>query len=126
MLGEEFSGQAVYRAAFESPAAGDAELDLGEVHNCCSVKLNGGDVGVKYAGPYRWRVVLRQGSNKLEVTVANAPVNALSPSHFRRYVAAAYPPESPYERRVKVFNADGHESGLYGPVRVRLQKGVEE
>ena len=126
VLGEEFSGQVVYRAAFDSPAAGDAELDLGEVHNCCSVKLNGGDVGVKYAGPYRWRVVLRQGRNSLEVTVANAPVNALSPSHFRRYVAAAYPPESPYEWRVKVFNADGHESGLYGPVRVRLQKGVEE
>ena len=97
VLGEEFSGQVVYRAAFDSPAAGDAELDLGEVHNCCSVKLNGSDVGIKYAGPYRWRVVLRQGVNKLEVTVANAPVNALSPPHFRRYVAAAYPPESPYE-----------------------------
>ena len=121
LLGEEFSGQVVYRVTFNSPAAGDAVLDLGEVHNCCSVKLNGSDVGTKYAGPYNWRVTLRQGENELEVTVANAPVNALSAPHFRRYVAAAYPPESPYEFRVKVFNVDGHESGLYGPVRVQLK-----
>ena len=120
VLGEEFSGHVVYRTSFDSPAAGDAVLDLGEVHNCCAVRLNGSDVGSKYAGPYVWRVSLRQGVNKLEVAVANAPVNALAPQHFRRYVAAAYPPESPYEWRVGKFNADGHESGLYGPVRVQL------
>ena len=119
VLGEEFSGRVVYRVAFESPVAGEAELDLGEVHNCCSVRLNGQPVGAKYAGPYTWRVALRRGVNKLEVTVANAPVNALAPSHFRRYVTAAFPPESPYEKRVRKFNESGHESGLYGPVRVR-------
>ncbi len=82
------------------------------------MRLNGQPVGAKYAGPYTWRVALRRGVNKLEVTVANAPVNALAPSHFRRYVTAAFPPESPYEKRVRQFNASGHESGLYGPVRV--------
>ena len=119
-LGEEFSGQAVYRASFDSASDSEAVLDLGEVHNCCSVRLNGRDVGCKYVGPYVWRVALRKGANDLEVTVANAPVNALSPQHFRRYVAAAYPPETPYEWRVRKFNVDGHESGLYGPVRVQL------
>ena len=123
LLGEEFSGRVAYRAAFDSPAAGAAELDLGEVHNCCSVRLNGEDLGAKYAGPYRWRATLRRGINKLEVTVANAPVNALAPPHFRRYVAAAFPPESAYEKRVRKFNESGHESGLYGPVRVTLGDG---
>ena len=119
LLGEEFSGRVIYRVAFNSPAEGEAELDLGEVHNCCSVRLNGQDIGAKYAGPYTWRAALRRGVNKLEVTVANAPVNALAPLHFRRYVAAAFPPESSYEKRVRKFNECGHESGLYGPVLVK-------
>ena len=126
VLGEEFSGRVTYRVAFRSPAAGEAELDLGEVHNCCAVKLNGQDIGAKYAGPYTWRVPLRRGVNELEVMVANAPVNALAPAHFRRYVAAAFPPESPYEKRVRKFNESGHESGLYGPVRAKLCRANRE
>ena len=119
-LGDEFSGLVVYRTVFNSPVAGEAELDIGEVHNCCSARLNGQSLGTKYMGPYKWRVKLRHGDNELEVSVANAPVNALAPAHFRRYVAAAFPPESYYEQRVRAFNACGHESGLYGPVRIRL------
>ena len=62
---------------------------------------------------------VKKEDGTFEVTVANAPVNALAPAHFRRYVTAAFPPESPYEKRVRKFNESGHESGLYGPVRVR-------
>ena len=101
---------------------GEAELDLGEVHNCCEVRLNGRVVGAKYVGPYRWRIDLRKGTNELEVTVANAIVNAVASPRVRRYIYSAFPPESVYEQRVKDFNLSGHESGLYGPVTIRKNR----
>ena len=122
ILGEEFSGRVAYRVRFEAQAGGEAELDLGEVHNCCEVRLNGRAIGAKYVGPYRWRIDLRNGTNELEVTVANAIVNAVASPRVRRYIYSAFPPESVYERRVKDFNSSGHESGLYGPVTIRTKK----
>ena len=119
-LGDEFCGRVLYRIVFDSPEAGGAELDLGEVHNCCAVRLNRHDIGARYVGPYRWRVRLVKGRNELEVTVANAIVNAVSPERVRNYIYSAFPPMSPYETRVKAFNGGGHDSGLYGPVRIRF------
>ena len=123
LFGEEFSGRIAYRTAFESPTAGAAELDLGEVHNCCSVRLNGKDVGMRYAPPHRFRVELAKGTNVLEVTVANSLANALAPTPVQEYVRKRFSVNKHYASYAEKFNVLGHESGLYGPVRLTFGKG---
>ena len=121
LFGEEFSGRIAYRTAFDSPAAGEAELDLGEVHNCCTVRLNGKDVGMRYAPPYRFRVELAKGANVLEVTVANSLANALASEAVQECVRKRFKVKSHYAKYAQQFNGQGHESGLYGPVRLTMQ-----
>jgi len=121
-FGEEFSGRVAYRKTFVSPCAGAAELDLGDVCNGCSVKMNGRPAGAGYGRPYRFAVEVEKGTNVLEVTVANSLVNALSPQYVRDYIYSAFPPRSYYERFATVFNRDGHESGLIGPVRLAFKE----
>ena len=123
LFGEEFSGRIAYRTAFESPTAGAAELDLGEVHNCCSVRLNGKDAGMRYAPPHRFRVELAKGTNVLEVTVANSLANALAPTPVQEYVRKRFSVNKHYASYAEKFNVLGHESGLYGPVRLTFGKG---
>ncbi|MBP5638561.1 MAG: hypothetical protein J6X55_03720 [Victivallales bacterium] len=119
VLGDEFAGTACYKTTFESPEATKATLDLGRVCQTASVKLNGKVLPERFFGPFRYDVELKKGKNTLEITVANALANATSPQWVRDYVEKAFPPRSPYEDRVVVFNKSNHESGLYGPVTIQ-------
>lgn len=121
-FGEEFSGRVAYRTRFVSPRRARGILDLGEVKNACEVSLNGRRVGIGYGAPYRFEVEVEEGENVLEVVVANSLVNALAPRHVRDYIYEAFPPRSYYERYAETFNRDGHGSGLYGPVSIRLER----
>jgi alpha-L-rhamnosidase len=79
-----FSGTAVYAARFEwkdDPKAGatQALLDMGELHDIVSVKLNGVDLGVLWHQPWRMDLsrALKQGENNLEISVTNNWANRL-------------------------------------------------
>ncbi|RRJ96937.1 hypothetical protein Ga0100231_024605 [Opitutaceae bacterium TAV4] len=78
-----FSGAAVYRAEFLNKGGADgrrAELLLGEVCDIAAVRLNDRDLGVAWTAPWRLSIpagVLREGANKIEITVANRWVNRL-------------------------------------------------
>lgn len=57
-----------------------AELLLGEVCDIAAVRLNDRDLGVAWTAPWRLSIpagVLREGANKIEITVANRWVNRL-------------------------------------------------
>ena len=117
-LGNTFSGKVRYVKEFDCGEAREWWLDLGEVKWCCSVKLNGVEVGTKFFGPYRLRVKTAKGRNVLEVTVANMLCNAL-PDEVRDRIAHDFPPRSGYDMRQRVFDCENNQSGLFGPVTMR-------
>lgn len=122
-LGDDFSGDAVYALEFTSPVDGPAVLDLGEVLYACSVTLNGKAAGRQFFGPFRFAVTVRQGVNRLAVTVSNTLANAIAPDAVERYWATSCPPVSPYESRQRVSERDSLASGMLGPVRLILPGG---
>jgi hypothetical protein len=115
-----YSGTAVYRQEFDlgaSPAPGERLLlDLGEVHEISSVRLNGIDLGVVWAKPARVDITpaVKAGANALEITVVNLWPNRLIGD-------AGLPPEKRFtETNMHKFTAATPllASGLLGPVEV--------
>ena len=113
-----YSGAAVYRKKFDLaslPAAGTRLLlDLGEVHEAASVRLNGVDLGVLWTRPARVDITraARAGANELEVTVVNLWPNRLIADE-------SLPPEKRLtETNIHKFSAATplYPSGLLGPV----------
>ena len=115
-----YSGTAIYRKRFALaalPAAGQRLLlDLGEVHEIASVRLNGVDLGVVWTKPARADLTqaARAGENDLEVTVVNLWPNRLIGDD-------SLPPEKRFtETNVRKFKSATplYPSGLIGPVRL--------
>ncbi|MEJ5250880.1 MAG: glycosyl hydrolase [Armatimonadota bacterium] len=79
-----FSGTATYRKEVQVPAqwlqrSRRVYLDLGRVEVVASVMVNGKQAGILWKPPFRIDVtnMLRPGSNRIEVTVANLWVNRM-------------------------------------------------
>jgi hypothetical protein len=119
-----FSGTATYRHTFqgESPRADERVwLDLGHVANIAEVRLNGRQVGVVWAAPFRLDITphLQAGANLLEVEVTNTWFNRLVfeeslPVAERKTWTHAAPPA----------NTPLRPAGLIGPVRLRVGKVI--
>ena len=119
-LGETFCGEVRYRTVFCATRTGVAEIDFGKVCGCCcGLAVNGTSIGKLFTGPYRWRVNLRQGDNEIVLTVASTLVNLVKDERQRDEIYRKFPPVSFFEKFYRQFNRMGHESGLFGPVRVR-------
>ncbi len=124
-----YSGTAKYRKEFELNLEQDrmpmAErkrrifLDLGVVYELAQVRLNGRDLGVVWAPPFRVDITdaVKTGGNKLEVDVVNFWPNRIIGDQFlpedHRYTRTNV-------RRLTKENAL-MESGLLGPVRVEME-----
>jgi hypothetical protein len=115
-----YSGTAIYHKEFTLPdslANGSRLLlDLGEVDALASVRLNGRDLGVVWTRPARIDIsgAVKQGENKLEVTVVNLWPNRMG-----------YDESLPKEQRLTESNIHKFSpaspllpSGLVGPVSV--------
>jgi hypothetical protein len=79
-----FSGTAVYRRAFDVPSgaaqpSARVELDLGEVHEVATVRVNGRRLANLWSQPYRLDITqaLIPGRNTLEIEVTNTAANRL-------------------------------------------------
>jgi hypothetical protein len=79
-----FSGTAVYRRAFDVPSgaaqpSARVELDLGEVHEVATVRVNGRRLANLWSQPYRLDITqaLIPGRNTLEIKVTNTAANRL-------------------------------------------------
>jgi glycosyl hydrolase family 2 len=102
-----YSGIAIYSAEVSLTSAhlkGRVLLDLGHVKTLADLSVNGRPAGVKLARPFRFDVtdLLSEGSNQIEIKVANTLANHMS----------TYP---------TVFVREGQTvSGLLGPVQLRF------
>lgn len=120
MVGGDFSGSCRYETGFDKPdgAFGPVTLDLGEVRYTCEVTLNGQNLGVKVAPPYRYDLPegLLKEKNLLSVRVSNTAGNEYY--HTRTFDKWAPWQLSTYHKKQMEFCRDTLASGLYGPVRL--------
>lgn len=97
-----FSGVTTYTATFTLPAAPAAGeeclLDLGEVHDLASVRVNGANCGTLWTAPWTVRVTphVHAGRNELAIAVANTWVNRLIGDE-------ALPADAVYEAKGSIF-----------------------
>ena len=122
-LTDGFSGDVCYSTEFETDRK-SLWLDLGEVHYCASVRLNGREVGGRFRSPYRFDLTrfLKPGRNVLEITVSNTLANALSAPGVEEMVNTCYPPRSPYENDQRKYEQSSISGGLFGPVRLGVRE----
>jgi len=113
-----YSGTATYRKTFDAPTnTGNLFLDLGDVQDVgvARVRLNGQDLGIVWAPPFRVPVsrVLKPTGNQLEIEVVNSWRNRLIGDRTK-----------PKEQRLTNTNVTVRSdwklqpSGLLGPVRL--------
>jgi hypothetical protein len=121
-----YSGTAVYRKTFTLPTAPDQSqrliLELGEVREVATVRLNGRDLGVVWTKPARVDITraAKAGTNELEVSVVNLWPNRLIGD-------AALPPEKRFtETNMRKFVSKSPllPSGLLGPVQMLVEKAM--
>jgi len=82
-ISNHFSGTAIYHKTFQWK--GDKRnivLNLGEVYNLATVKVNGTDCGTVWTPPYNVDIThaLRTGENNIEIAVTNTWNNAINKS----------------------------------------------
>ena len=119
VLGDWFSGDAVYRTVFRwrGDVANGAFLDLGDVRYACEVRLNGQPLGKRIWRPFRFDLTgaLQRGDNLLEVVVSNTRANSLAdPAALEGWNLDSF-----YEAVQRTFESSALPSGLFGPVVIR-------
>ena len=122
---KHYSGKAIYRKTFELDKAESGKrkakmiLDLGEVRDMATVRVNGKDLGTIWTAPWRVDIsaVARAGVNTLEIEVINPWNNRLAGD-------AALPPD---QRRTFITLPSVNKdmallpAGLLGPVKILSQ-----
>ncbi|MGN6552466.1 MAG: glycosyl hydrolase [Verrucomicrobiota bacterium] len=113
---QHFSGKATYRKTFDLPekATGAMSLDLGDVRDLATVRVNGRELATLWTAPWRVDIssAVKPGRNTLEIEVVNEWNNRLVGD-------AALPAEQQRTSLTKKrFNAKSPllPSGLLGPV----------
>lgn len=121
VLGEWFSGEAVYEVEFDSPSDRPAQLSLGEICYVSEVILNGKTLGRTFADAAVFFTdgVLKKGKNVLTVRVVNTCANAIHDPEVLKFWKENYP-ESAYQPMNFTFEKESFESGLLGPVEIRF------
>lgn len=122
---KHFSGTALYHKTFDLPEAlrrsgQRVALDLGEVKELAEVRLNGKNLGILWAMPFRVDVTdaIRPANNELEVEVVNFWPNRIIGDQ-------SLPPEKRLTRtNIRKLTKDTPlmPSGLLGPVRLLTEE----
>jgi hypothetical protein len=120
-----YSGTATYRTTFDLPETprrpGEhLTLDLGDVKSLAEVHLNGKDLGVLWALPFRVDVTdaIKPTGNRLEIEVVNFWPNRIIGDQF-------LPPEKRFTRtNIRKLTKDTPlmDSGLLGPMRLLVEE----
>jgi hypothetical protein len=120
-----FSGTATYRKTFDLPESlrkpgQRLTLDLGDVKNLAEVRLNGKNLGILWALPFRVDVTdaIKPTGNRLEIEIVNFWPNRIIGDQ-------SLPPEKRLTRtniRKLTKSTALMDSGLLGPVRILAQK----
>jgi hypothetical protein len=129
-----FSGTALYEKSFNVPkqnmADGRAYLNLGKIGDIATVKMNGEEVGVYWKPPYIADITdyIKEGENKLEISVTNLWVNRLigdqrlAPEERKTFTNLV----NDTRRYDKLSKPDADQylrySGLMGPVKIQFSR----
>jgi hypothetical protein len=119
-----FSGTATYQTTFSLDKLASEErllLDLGRVGAIAEIEINGKDVGVIWAAPYRRDITdfVKPGDNQLKIAVTNT-------WHNRLAFESSIPRK---KRKTWTYHAPASDSpldfsGLGGPVKLQVGKSV--
>ena len=117
-----FAGTARYSIRFDAPGeASSYLLDLGRVAESARVRLNGKELGILFARPFRVETgPLRPTGNELEIEVTNLSANRIRDLDVRRVPWKVFEDINFVGIDYKPFDASGwpiKPSGLLGPVR---------
>jgi hypothetical protein len=121
-----FSGTAVYRAEFvwDRPPPRRARLLFSQIREAAEIRVNGAVAGAVWNPPMELELGpwLRPGTNTLEVTVANLPLNRFlgSPDEDLGPLRAVYGDRFPAPEEKRLVKEPA-PSGLIGPVRLRVE-----
>ncbi|MBE6928779.1 MAG: hypothetical protein E7463_00730 [Ruminococcaceae bacterium] len=118
--GCDFSGDAIYAAAFAKPDAARMRIDLGEVRYTCELFINGESQGVRYMAPYVYDIdtAKLEAENRFELRVSNTPANQfVHTRNFDRYSPAQI---GPYHATGLRFESESLESGLMNSVKLYI------
>ncbi|PYP23249.1 MAG: glycoside hydrolase family 2, partial [Gemmatimonadetes bacterium] len=118
-----FAGTARYSIRFDAPGeASSYLLDLGRVAESARVRLNGQELGILFARPFRVETgPLRRTGNELEIEVTNLSANRIRDLDVRRVPWKVFADINFVGIDYKPFDASGwplKPSGLLGPVRL--------
>ncbi|MDF2191846.1 glycosyl hydrolase [Paraflavitalea sp. CAU 1676] len=114
---KHYSGNAIYKTTFSINSLPKGEhvlLNLGVVYNMASLKVNGQELGTVWTAPWQVDITpaLKQGENKLEITVVNTWVNRLiGDSRLPEAQRKTWSPVNSYKPGDAL-----QPSGLVGPV----------
>jgi hypothetical protein len=115
---KHYSGTVKYSTTFKHKPAKNKQLwmELGEVGNMASVKVNGVDCGVAWTYPYRVNITkaLKKGNNKLEIEVTNTWANRLIGDQALPEEKRVTKTTAPFRLQDKGLS----KAGLLGPVKV--------
>ena len=136
---KNFAGTATYRTEFEIQSSINNRqsaifLDLGEVHEVASIKVNGQEVGNVWMPPYRLDISkqIKPGRNRLEIRVANLLWNYVAglkepkpiPENLRAHYGTTWNQKyngwNSSREHVDDKGNDRLPSGLLGPVQLRI------
>jgi hypothetical protein len=114
-----FSGTATYRTTIQ-PKPGRTILTLTDLHEICTVRINGKPAGTLWAMPYRLDItdILTPGTNELELEVTNLWPNRLigdaQPGVTKTYT----------QTNIRKYRANSPllPSGLIGPVTLETEE----
>ncbi len=116
-----YSGIASYHKSFELPEIpeGPVYIDLGKVNHIARVILNGKDMGVAWCAPWQLDLsgAIQEGTNHLEIQVANLWVNRLIGDEVDPEARYTYTTYRYYTRESELVS-----SGLMGPIRIRAMR----
>ncbi|HUC41981.1 MAG TPA: glycosyl hydrolase [Gemmatimonadales bacterium] len=120
---KRFAGTARYSIRFDAPGEASAYLlDLGRVAESARVRLNGKELGVLFASPFRVETgPLRRTGNELEIEVTNLSANRIRDLDVRRVPWKVFEDINFVGIDYNPFDASGwplRPSGLLGPVRL--------
>jgi hypothetical protein len=115
---KHYSGTVKYNTTFKHKLAKNKQLwlDLGEVANMASVKVNGVECGVAWTYPYRVNVTkaLKKGNNNLEIAVTNTWANRIIGDQALPEEKRVTKTTAPFRLHDKALS----KAGLLGPVMV--------
>jgi hypothetical protein len=121
-----FSGTGIYSTTFDWKGSGERVfLELGDVREAASVKLNDMACGTVIVPPFDVEITrqLHVGSNRLEISVVNLPVNRFigQPRPDLGPLRKVYGNRFPVPEEHDLMKGVPAPSGLLGPVRLRVE-----